>query len=125
MDKRIDILKILEDEGKMTKILLYPAKEIVNDPTEHTVTLEFLNPITIKAYVISLSYESLKWKYTGLIPTGSVKILCDTKHEGLLKVADKIKIGDDYFKCWKDDSRNFMILKRDDHIVAILGKSND
>jgi hypothetical protein len=125
MDKRIDILKILEDEGKMTKISLYPAREVINDPFEKTKTKVFLNPLTIKAYVTEISFSSLRWKYTGQIPSGSVQILCDIKHEGILKVADKIKIGDNYYKCWKDDSKNFMILKRADHLVVILGKSND
>ena len=124
-DKRIDLLKILETEGKMTKVLVYPATEVVDDPYEKTTTKGFLNPITIKAYVIQLSFESLKWKYPGQVPSGSVKIICDLKYEGLLKIADKIKIGEDYYKTWKDDSKNFMILKREDHLVVILGKSND
>ena len=125
MDKRVDVLKILEDEGKLTKILLYPATEVVNDPYEKTTTKGFLNPLTIKAYVTEISFSSLRWKYTGQVPGGSVQILCDTKYAGLLKVSDKIKIGDNFYSCWKDDSKNFMILKRDDHLVAILGLKND
>lgn len=124
-DKRIDILQILNLEGKMSKILLYPAIEVVDDPYEKSKTESFLNPITIKAYVIALSFESLKWKFTGTVPAGSVKILCDRKYEGILKLSSKIKIGDDYYKTWRDDAKDFMILKRDDHLVAILGKSND
>ena len=125
MDKRIDILKILEDEGKMVKILLYPAIETVDDPYEKTKTESFLNPLTIKAYVIQLSFESLKWKYPGLIPSGSIKILCDTKYEGILKVASKIKIGEDYYKVMKDDTKGWMMLRRDDHLVVILSTKND
>jgi len=125
MDRRVDILKVLEDEGKMTKILLYPATEVIADPFEKNKVKSFLNPLTIKAYVTQLSFESLRWKYTGQMPSGSVQILCDTKYENLLKIADKIKIGSTYYKTWKDDSKNFMILKRDDHLVVILGKSND
>jgi hypothetical protein len=125
MDRRIDLMQILEDEGKMTKILLYPATEIIDDPYEKTKSMSFLNPLTIKAYVTEISFSSLRWKYTGQIPSGSVQILCDTKYAGLLKLADRIKIGDDFYKTWKDDAKNFMILKRDDHLVVILGKSND
>jgi hypothetical protein len=125
MDRRINLLKVLEDEGKLTKVSLYPAVETETDPFEHTKANTFLNPLTIKAYIIQISFESLKWKYTGQIPTGSVQMICDVKYEGLIKLADKIKIGDNYYKTWKDDSQNFMIMKRDDHLVVILGKSND
>lgn len=125
MDMRVDILKILNDENKMSRIILYPAVETVNDPYEQTKTNSFLNPITIKAYVINLSFESLKWKYPGTVLSGSVKILCANKYENLLKAADKIKIGDDYFKVMKDDSRGWMMLKRQDHLVVILSLKND
>ena len=125
MDRRVDLMKILTDEGKMTKVMLYPAIETIEDPYEKTKTNSFLNPITIKAYVTQLSFESLKWKYTGQIPSGSVQILCDVKYENALKISDKIMINGKTYKCWKDDSQNFMIMRRDDHLVVILGLKND
>ena len=124
MDKRVDILQILGDEGKLTKIQLFPSVETVNDPYEKTKTNSFLNPITIKAYVTQISFESLKWKYTGQVPAGSVQILCYNKYEGILKLADKIKIEDNYYKVMKDDSKGWMMLRRDDHLVVILGYKN-
>ena len=125
MDKRVDVLKILEDEGKLTKVLVYPATEVTNDPYEKTKTDSFLNPLTIKAYVTQLSFESLKWKYPGQVPSGSVQIICYNKYETLLKTAYKIKIGDNFYKCIKDDSKGFLIMRRDDHLVVILGLKND
>jgi hypothetical protein len=124
MDRRVDLLKILSDEGKLTKVLLYPAVETETDPFEHTKANTFLNPIIIKAYVTQLSFESLKWKYTGMIPAGSVQMICDVKYEGIVKLADKIKIGENYYKTWKDDSENFMVMKRDNYLVVILGLKN-
>lgn len=125
MDNRVDVIKALNDDGKLSTVLVYPATEAVSDPFEKTKTESFLNPLPIKAYVTELSFSSLKWKYTGLVPVGSVQILCYNKYETLLKTAYKIKIGDKFYKCQKDDSKNFMILKRDDHLVAILGLKND
>jgi hypothetical protein len=124
MDRRVDLLKILSDEGKLTKVLLYPGMETETDPFEHTKANTFLNPITIKAYVTQLSFESLKWKYTGLIPVGSIQMICDVKYEGIVKLADKIKIDENYYKTWKDDSENFMVMKRDNYLVVILGLKN-
>ena len=125
MDRRINLLKILCDEGKLVNVMLYPAIETIDDPYEKTKTNSFLNPLTIKAYVTQLSFESLKWKYPGLVPSGSVQILCEVKYEKILKLSDKIKIGENFYKCWKDDSKNFMIMRRDDHLVVILGLKND
>jgi len=125
MDNRVDVIKALTDDGKMSTILVYPATEVVNDPYEKTKTESFLNPLPIKAYVTELSFSSLKWKYTGQVPAGSVQILCYNKYETLLKTAFKIKIGDNFYRCIKDDAKNFLILRRDDHLVVILGLKND
>lgn len=125
MDSRIDLIKILTDEGKMSNVLVYPAIETINDPYEKTKADSFLNPLPIKAYVTQLSFESLKWKYPGQVPSGSVKIICYNKYETLLKTAYKIKIGDNFYKCIKDDDKGFLIMRRDDHLVAILGLKND
>ena len=125
MDNRVDVIKALTDDGKMSNVLVYPATEVVNDPYEKTKTESFLNPLPIKAYVTELSFSSLKWKYTGQVPTGSIQILCYNKYETLLKTAFKIKIGDNFYKCIKDDAKNFLILRRDDHLVVILGLKND
>ncbi len=124
-DGRIDILKILQDEGKLTKILLYPAVETVEDPYSKETVKSYLNPITVKGYVIQLSFESLKWKYPGTVPSGSVQCIADRKYETLFQTADKIKIGDNYYKTLKDDAKGYLIMRRQDYIVIIVGLKND
>lgn len=124
-DKRIDLLHILNLENKLTKVLLYPGISTTVDPYEKNQENSLLNPITAKCYVTQLSFESLKWKYPGTVPSGSVKVIADKKYETLFQTADKIKIGDNFYKCLKDDSKNFMIMRRDDYIVIILGLKND
>lgn len=119
-DNRINIFQILKNEGKLTKALLYPATSRENDPYEHTTVESFLNPIAIDVLFQQISFEALKWKFFGQIPQNSIQIICELKHENLLKLADKIKIGDQIYKCYKDDSRGFLILKRFDYLVAIL-----
>ncbi len=125
MDSRIDLLKILNDEKKMTKVSVYPAEVSIDDPYEKNTNKTFMNPITIKAYVTQLSFESLKWKYPGQVPGGSVQIICYNKYETLLKTAYKIKIGDKYYKCLQDDDKGFLIMKRDNYLVVILGLKNE
>jgi hypothetical protein len=119
-DNRINIFQILKNEGKLVKALLYPAISKNDDPYEHTKVEGFLNPIAIDVLFQQISFEALKWKFFGQIPQNSVQIICELKHEHLLKVADKIQIGEQIYKCYKDDSKGFMILKRFDYIVAIL-----
>jgi len=123
LDKRINIFKLLEQENRLSKVLVYPAQEVENDPTERTRDENLLNPITIKALIQQISFESLKWKYYGQIPQDSIQIICELKYENLLKLANKIQIGDNYYKCFKDDN-GFKILKRNDYLICILEKKN-
>jgi hypothetical protein len=123
-DKRIDIFRLLENEGKLSKILIYPAVIVIDDPYEKSVTETFLNPTPIEALVQQISFESLRWKYFGQISQDSVQIICDLRYENSLKVADKIKIGDNFYKVYKDDSKGFMILKRTDYLICILERKN-
>jgi len=119
-DKRIDIFDLLQNEGKLEKILVYPAIETEDDPYEHTKTESFLNPIPIKALVQQISFEALKWKFFGQIPQDSVQIICELKHENLLKLSDKIKIGNKYYGVYKDGNKALMLLKRQDYLIIIL-----
>jgi hypothetical protein len=100
------------------------AKEVETDPYEHTKSKTFLNPVAIKALVTPISFEALRWKYYGQVPSGSVQIICETKFENLLKLADKIKIDDKYFHCWKDDSKNFVIMKKQDYLLVVLARKS-
>jgi hypothetical protein len=96
----------------------------MDDPYEHTHTESYLNSITIQAFVHELSFSSLRWKYYAQLPTGSVQLICETHHENLIKMADKINIGENYYKCYKDDSKGFAILRRSDYIIVVLERKN-
>jgi len=121
----MDIFEILKEQGKLTNVLIYPAVETIADPFEKNTTKGFLNPITIKALVTQISFEALRWKYYGQIPLESIKIICKLKYENLLKLADKIQIGDKFYKCYQDDSKGFAILKRNDYLIVVLESKND
>ena len=120
MDKRINIFQILKQEDKLTKIFIYSAQEITNDPYEKTTSKTFMNPVPIDALVRDISPESLVWKYFGQISMGSKEIICEKRYINTLKTADKIKIGNNYFKVRKDDSRGWAIQERQDYIVVVL-----
>jgi len=122
MDKRIDLFGLLKNEEKLTKVLVYVAKETENDPYEHTKNLSYLQPVAIDALVRDVSPEALKWAYYGNIPIGSKEIYIEKRHINTIKAADRIKIGEDYFKCYKDDQKGFGILSRQDYLVVILEK---
>ena len=124
MDKRIEIFRLLKQEEKLTKVLIYCAKETVDDPYEKTTTKSFLNPITIDALVRDITPESLVWRYFGQILMGSKELICEKKHLNTLKSADKIKIGDSYYKVRKDDSKGWAIQERQDYIVVVTELKN-
>jgi len=124
IDKRINIFDLLKNEGKLDKILVYPSVKVENDPYEKTKDITFLNPLTILGYVRNVSTEALTWKYYGNMPIGSKEILCEKKYKTLLTTADKIKIGDEFFKVYHDDSKGFGIISRADYLVVILKLKN-
>jgi hypothetical protein len=124
LDKRVDIFGLLRQEGKLSKVLVYPAKKTEIDPTEKTQSLEFLNPITIEALVRDLSPESLHWKYFGLLNVGSKELICQKKYRNLLELASKIQIGENYYSVRTDDSQGWNILERQDYIVCVLAIKN-
>lgn len=121
-DKRIDIFKILKNEGKLETLYVYQSKETVDDPYEKTTTKTYYNPLSIKCSIRQVSFEALHWKYYGEIPVGSIECIIEKKYKTLLQTADKIKYKDDYFKCWKDDSKGFAIIERQDYMIVILAK---
>jgi hypothetical protein len=124
-EKRVDIFNLLKNEGKLETLLVYAAKETQVDPYEKNRDKTFLNPLPIKGLIRQVSWESLKWKYPGLIPNGSIEVIAEKKYETLFQTADKIKYKENFYKCWKDDSQNFMIMKRPDYVVVILGLKNE
>jgi hypothetical protein len=124
MDRRIDIFNLLKNEGKLTKVLVYSATDTVDDPYEKTTTKTYLNPVSLNAFIRDVTPESLVWKYFGQIPMGSKQIICEKKYINLLKTADKIKIGDNYYKVRKDDSKGWAIQERPDYIIIVAELKN-
>ena len=120
IDKRISIFSLLRKEGKLEKILIYPAKETETDPFEHTKTLSYLNPVPVDALIRNISTEALTWKYYGTIPIGSRECIVEKKYKNLFLAANKIKIGGDYFNTYKDDVKGFGIITRQDYLIVIL-----
>jgi len=121
-EKRVDIFNLLKNEGRLETLLVYSAQEITLDPYEHNTEKKFNNPLPIKGLIRDISAEALKWSYYGNIPIGSKEIICQKKYKSLLLAANKIKIGEDYFKTYHDDQKGFGILQRSDYIVVILAK---
>jgi hypothetical protein len=120
MEKRINLFGLLRAEGKLTKILLYMAQEVENDPYEKTRSLNYQQPIAIDALVRDVSPEALTWKYFGTMPMGSKELCIEKKHKNTIKTADRIKIGDDFFKVYKDDSKGFSVIERQDYLVVVV-----
>jgi len=122
MDKRIDVFNLFRNEGKLETLYVYAAKETQVDPYEKNREKSFLNPLPIKGLIRQVSSEALHWKYYGEIPIGSIEVIAEIKYKTLFRTADKIKYKDNFYKCWKDDSKGFTILERPDYVIAVLAK---
>jgi hypothetical protein len=122
IDRRIDLFNLFRNEGKLETLYVYAAKETQVDPYEKNREKSFLNPLPIKGLIRQVSSESLHWKYYGELPVGSIEVIAEIKYKTLFKTADKIKYKDNFYKCFKDDSKGFTILERPDYIIAVLAK---
>jgi len=120
MDISREFFSIMKDNGHLSTVWVSPAQEKKTDPFENTTRKIFSNPIPVQAVVKSYTPESLRWKFYGTIPMGSKQIICEKKFKTLFKIAAKIQIGDEYYKTWKDDSKGFGIIEREEYIVVIL-----
>lgn len=118
-EKRVDIFKLLEGEGKLTKVFVYPSIEVLIDPYEKNTSKSYLNYTTIKGLVREVSPEALHWKYFGQIPMKSKELICQKKWKNTLLIADKIKIGNDYYKCYKQE-KSFVIVEKTEYLIVIL-----
>lgn len=116
----IDIFKALKEQGHEKTIWLYPSKEVVNDPFEKTTTKTWLNPLPVRVYIKTINPDALRWKFFGTLPIGTKEVIFENKYISLFKIADKIKIDNEFYKTWKDDERGFGIITREDYAVAIL-----
>jgi len=124
MDKRIDLFNYFRNEGLLKNIAVYAAKETILDPYEKNESKVYSNPLTIKALVRQVSYESLHWKYYGQLPVGSIELITEKKNKTLLRTAEKIIYDGVEFKCWKDEAKGFAILEREDYIIVVLAKKD-
>ena len=124
MDKRIDLFKLLKNEGKLETVLVYPATNTVNDPFENTTDTSFLNPVPVKVYVDQIGFGALKYKYWGQLAAGSIKIICETKYYNLFLLADKIEYNDNLYYLYKDDAKRFSIMQNHDYLTVILERKN-
>jgi hypothetical protein len=121
-ERRINIFDIFKNEGKLSTLYVYAAKETIVDPYEKNETKINYNPLPIKGLIRQVSFEALHWKYYGQIPVGSIEVIAEKKYLTLFRPADKIKYGEDYFKTWKDDAKDFAIIERPDYVVVVLAK---
>jgi len=95
---------------KSEYIRIFLGTEIETDPYEHTVEETLLNSIPIKAIVSDISPASSQWKMPGIVSEKTKQIIIKKKHEDMLKMSRKIKIGDDYYYGWKVNGRlNYVI----------------
>ena len=120
-----NLFEVFKNEGLLATLQAYSAIEHSADPYEDNKTIQYLNPLPIKAIVIQVGFSALKWKFFGQLPTGTIQIICEPKNYSLLINADKIVYKENNYYVYKDDSKRFMILSRPDYLVAVLEQKND
>lgn len=119
MNNQINIFDLFRNEGKLSKVKVYTAVNAIDDPFENNEKEELLNPITVKSVVSQIGFSSLRWKFFGNLPTGSIQIICEPKYLNLFSLANKVMYNDNNYYVYKDGSKNSHILVREDYIVVI------
>ena len=86
-----------------TKLLVYIATEVVNDPIEKTTTKTFLNSLPIDAVVADLSSARAVYKMNGKLVDKAKEIIVERKHRPLLELSYKFKVQgeSDLYQGWK------------------------
>lgn len=88
-----------------SKIKIYLATEIINDPTEKTVNLNYLNPLPIDAIVTDLDSTSAMWKMPGIIISRAKQLIIEEKNKNLLEQSYRIEIDGDFYYGWKKNGK--------------------
>jgi len=120
-----EFFRNLKNENKLKTLYAYASTETIVDPYEKNRENLFQNPLPIKALIRQISQEALRWKYYAQLPSGSIEVIAEKKYKTLFRTADKIKFEEEYYKCWRDDSKGFAILEREDYIIVVLAKKNE
>ncbi len=109
MKKIKNILKVFKDSTFNTKVLLFfSTKERGSgddyyDKYEKNFTYTNLNPVTIKAYVYSITSEALVWKQLGTKELGAKAIICEDRYINWFKTCTKIQIDNKDYQVYKDN----------------------
>lgn len=119
-----NIFNIFKYEELLKTVWVYPTISNVDDPYEKTSKDVYLNPVPVKAIVHQLGMGALKWKYWGNLPTGSIQVITKKNYYNLFLNAGKIVYNNEEYYVYKDDSRRFSIVKKEDYILIILEKKN-
>jgi hypothetical protein len=120
-NRQIDLFQILKEQNQLQSLLVYQAKLTIDDPFEQTKTKVLQNPLPVQGIVRQISQEALRWKYYGKVPAMSIEVIAELKYESLFKTAEKIIYDGNTYHTMKDDSQNFVITKRTDYIIVVLG----
>lgn len=121
MKNNLDIFDIARQEGRLEQVLVYLGVETINDPYEKTVDTVYMPALPIEAIVNRVSADAIHWKYYGNIPMKSIQVLAPVETESLFKTARKIEYDGEQYQTMRDDSKNFLITKRKEYVVVILG----
>lgn len=94
------------------------------DTYEKNYTTSYLNPITIKALVRSVSPQSLVWKKYGTTKVGSIQILTEKKYKRWFELASKIVYNDLEYTVFKDATgSNSTIMDYKGNIISVVLES--
>jgi hypothetical protein len=87
------------------KILIYIGREQEEDTVENNVSVSMYNPVPIDAIVSDLSFAKVGWSMPGKHASKAKEILVEKKHQALLELSQKIKIGADLYEGFRESGR--------------------
>lgn len=87
--------------GQGEWINIYTGQEVVLDKYEQNVTVNYNNPLPVKAIVIDLTAAQAVWKMPGIQVSKVKEVFVKTKYRSLIQQSQKIEIEGEMYEGWK------------------------
>lgn len=115
MKHKKELVKLIKKSDLSTKVKIFMSSRDGGDfydEYEQNYTYTNLNPLTIKAYVRSLSPEQTSYKFYGQSISEVKEIFCEDKYANAFRNCRKIEIDENSYQAYADGVGNFVTIRK-------------
>jgi len=86
-------------------VRVYTGIEEIIDPFEGTVTVQYLNPIPIRAIIEDFTTTQMQWKMPGIKTSNAKELFIESKYRPLIEMSQKIEFNGDMYEGWRENGK--------------------